>query len=294
MSTGPRSSHKIETRRRVRSAKNGVKEKARESGKPVLTPEAPTTRESAREQLLRTIKRHRPDVLVSLAANVLPLFSKFYRLDAEQHHLMHWWQLRDKNDEKGNRLRAATGGEIMPLFQLERELWRWAESYNLKEEWFLDYALQTLSLWCRYSQSEDFDWAYTQQEPHYSVVDVSSKFKFEYDPWDPKADTWKSFDVKITEEFVRYKHAYHSAMTVSWEPEKKNFARKKREDRHFEWTIDYQIPLEGKTKSKSEIARDAIRHSRLDFSTVEEALKSVASLVDWKLLPSMRGRPKKT
>lgn len=251
---------------------------------------ATTTREDARERLLRAIKRYRPDVLLSLCTNVLPLYKQLYRAGEKQRYLMHWWQLRDLNDEKGHRQERS--GVDAPLFQLERALWRWADIHNLKEEWLLDYGLQTLNRWCE-GGTEDCDWAYTLQGPHYVAVDVPSKFKFEYDPWNPTADTWKSFDLKITEAFLRYKDAYQSAMTASWQAEKEFFAREKREERHFELIIQYQIPLNGKTKSKSEIARDAQRHSRLDFSTVDEAIKSVASLVDWKLLPPRRGRPKR-
>ena len=158
---------------------------------------------------------------------------------------MHWWQLRDLNDRQGNRTLAARGGRNVPLFRLERRLWSWADTYNLKEDWFLDYALQTLSRWCEACEA-DGDWAYELQGPRYVALDVSSKFTFEYDPWDPKGDTWRSFDVKLTEAFLRHKQTYHSAMTVSWEADKKNFAREKREDRHFKWIIDYQIPLKGK------------------------------------------------
>jgi len=293
MSTGPRSSHKIETRRRVRSAKTGVKEKTKESGKPVLTPDAPTTRESARDQLLRTIKRYRPDVLVSLAANVLPLYSKFYRPDVQQHHLLQWWQLRDKNDKKWNRQRAASDGGIMPLFQLERALLHWADSYNLKKEWFLDYALQTLSLWCRLGRSKDLDWAYSLQVPRYVAVDVPSKFRFEYDPWDPTVDTWRSHRKKVTQAFEVARDAYRDTITATLQSGKRSVAREKLEEAHFRWIIDYQIPANGMTKTRREIARGATTSGGVDLATVNEAIKTLASLVDWELPPWKRGRPRK-
>lgn len=294
MSIKLKGARKVRGQRRVSSARTGVKDKGKTSFKPSLLQTDPTTtRDNTRKRLLKAIQHHRPDVLSSLATNVLPLYSKFYRPGAKQHHLMHWWQLRDKNDKEGNRRRAASGGEATPLLQLERTLWRWADSYNLKEEWFLDHALQTLSLWCRHSRGVHLDWAYKLQGPRYVAVDVPSKFRFECDPWNPKADTWRSYKGKLTEEFKEASKAYRKTITATFHSRKQTAAREKLEETHFQWIIDYQIPANGKTKTMSEIARGATTSGGVDPATVNEAIKSLASLVDWELLPSKRGRPRK-
>lgn len=255
--------------------------------------DVPTTRENTRKQLLHAIKRLRPDVLSSLAADVLPLYRKFYRPDVRQYHLMHWWQLRDANDQKWNRLRAASGGEVFPLFHLERALWRWADTYNLKEDWFLDYALQTLRLWCQQGTHEERDWAYSLEGPRYTVVDVPSKFHFEYDPWDPKVDTWKSYKRRLNDSFVSAVDAYSEAITAALLAEKKKIARQTYEEAHYKWIIDCQIPLNKKTKSKSEIAHHASTSGGVDLKTVDEAIKTIAHVVGWTLRPPKRGRPRK-
>jgi hypothetical protein len=257
----------------------------------------PHSRQDARASFLRTIKKHRPDVLESLRRDVWHVHSKLFHPDCgiplNQAILNQSEDTISFNPQSSNwynyffwncRLFSTLGREVLVpdpyqerLVLLKEAISNWAERFQLTDEWCLDYILATLYEWSQSDQPDD--WRCEQRAPLIEG-DPERHFKFEFFAWHVDAEDWASYKKRLNESFNAYLLAYRVHQENSAKSRKIDPARKKRAGMHYFWLVDFHIPQPGaKTLSDTEIAERYDGGSGLDRSTVYEAIHSTASLI---------------
>ncbi|HYE75635.1 MAG TPA: hypothetical protein VEF04_19990, partial [Blastocatellia bacterium] len=154
----------------------------------------------------------------------------------------------------------------------------------------------TLFKWSILAPSRiDIDWLYTTQDPYSGIaasapVEPREPFSFLFHAYRPEQDIWQSYEKGLRDSFEKYVQIYKEHMLSQSSQEQRLTACKNKVPDHFRWLVWYQIPQSDEDKSVLECGEIANKIGR-DSSTVSEAIKQSASIIDLKLRPSRMGRP---
>ncbi len=251
-------------------------------------------------QFLRAIKRIAPEVLSSLASDVLPLYQSVYLSGAEfdRDYLINGFTNEISNGVgSAGRIPIASMPDDLLLersggngfFKLRIAVWRWAKLFHLDGR-VLDFAMRTLKTWNQSSAMEERDWEYGLESP--IILDPQLGFRFEYPQWQPGADTWSSYEKKFDLALSRAKDEYKQKMRLTLKGIKSGKPVGKYKSEHFEWLVYFQ----SKKKDYEEIYEMYKAACNVgSVKTVSKAVKESAMLIDMPLRDTGRkpGRPRK-
>ncbi|MFL6352271.1 MAG: hypothetical protein ACJ74Z_10530 [Bryobacteraceae bacterium] len=200
-----------------------------------------------RSLFLQSVASECPDVLRSLAKNVLPIYRSFQ----DEAHALHWAQ-----DQRS-------------------ELRKWARAYNLRQEWCVEVALQTLHHWVEHSSSLLFvRWSL----PAYVLHQVG--FGFSDAGW--ISGSWSDFEKHIRKRFEAELTKYRLHFKGS--DEKRNL-------RHFNWLALYQCAGLSHRKIADKYAGQT--SAAISEDTVSKGIAAAAALIGLTLRPGSRGPKRK-
>jgi hypothetical protein len=174
---------------------------------------------------------------------------------------------------------------------------RWSTRWNLTSAWCKSHALRTLYFWCESGFTEDWNKAF-EPDLLFGETDTSFEFLYHYPQWDPNVDSWQSYKRNAMQRLINKAeeelNEYGKQMKESM-PGKRLKARnkQKRSEEHFTWLIEYQINgLEIPQIVRRYFDRwiDLGHEKGLDYSTVWEAIHSLANLIELTLRPANRKR----
>jgi hypothetical protein len=293
-------------------------------------PQPPESTLKARELFLQALKRvardfpdsPAADVLPFLARTVLPLYKEAYEegqkyfsdLSAQFSIVLKSWlslkltiALYGDMGEFLEKELAETGIIWIPKSEFERRdaehllrklvelnsaLQEWSATYLMNGDWLYDHALQTINYWCCSDTREEFDWLY-RLEYHQPCNASGELFSFEFFPWFPIDEDWKtSYEKRLDEAYETAKHHYHKKMIAYWHVTKKKrrvrfdgtkgyFARDMRRGiMPFIWLVEYQI----NKLEKMQIAR---KYNNT-HSNIIESLERAADILWISLRPTKR------
>jgi hypothetical protein len=260
-----------------------------------------TLRDDARLEFFRTIKRKKPEIVSSLAQDVLPL----YRLLTEESRRFPilWGHLtlpdRDKAYQEA-------------CLEVAAAILSWSSNWNLAwlrrnvredgteskpaliNEFCLDQTIETLNAWCWHGVPNELDWSYTLTYKSYSTYQVqyftaARIFQFEYPSWPVHADSWKSYEKKLDEAYRAAKKLYHEEQLQFTNVSIIPAAVDKRNPAHFDWLVDYLI----EEMTFAGIARKYGGHEGLSERSVSGAIYSLTDLLGLTLPYRRVGRPPK-
>jgi hypothetical protein len=237
------------------------------------------SRQRAREEFLQSLERCAPEVRLSLAQEVLPLYKRISKslAGATSIDLAMWpgnlsAMARHRNASKENLRHLSVKQHSRSRFELA--LCDWAQRWNLLDPWLFREVLATLKDW--HNSRATTNWA---NIPHKRMVNLDSAFRFEYPPFDAKIDTWKSYE-------RRAKAAFDNAFGNYLDRAKNQTigARKAREHNpyHFDWLVEFQI----NNLSYADIGKKY----GIDPSTVHQTIQSTSFLIELTLRNVRRGR----
>lgn len=265
------------------------------AGKKTKQKTAVGSRDSARIEFFRAIKRRAPAVLLSLKSDVLPLYiatvppeptSEYvivFDLDMLPENLA---EMASRDMVGNDELEKEHLGLFPPLYQpharFELALCKWGKGYHLTDEWIFSEALKTLNLWY-HSRNAD-NWACESEvyAPDVEMYDHEQAFKFTFDPWDAAIDTQAVYKKKIGEVFKARLKDYCERMKES---HGKGKAYDSRTSKHFRWLVDHQI----NGRRYEEIAQSEQDENGMDFRLISEAINPLAKMLGLTLR-SARGR----
>lgn len=179
------------------------------------------------------------------------------------------------------------------LIELKVLLMAWAEKWNLREKWFLDYVLHTLKKLCMEPDTEELDWCYNLQKLMYkqtTAKEIPPPLNFR--PWDMDAgEKWGDYKKECLEMVESLLEDYRNRMQPHISENRrtpKNKIGQKLEEAYYKWLISFQV----KKCSYSNIART----ENMNNSTIRKGIESLADLVGLtlrELTPSEKpGRPR--
>jgi hypothetical protein len=225
------------------------------------------------------IKKIAPEVLSSLAQDVLPVYLKLYRHNEKrkQHYLMEWKYL--DISQLDDRSKAGA------LLDLRRALYQWSNKFLLKDEWCRDAALQTLNVWaCSAKRSNTgLDWAYKPEGA--KVIADELPFTFEYPEWDFNTDSWDSYKKRAMEAIKSDLMRYRDRMIRRASDSGRKPFTEKREALHFEMLAGYHI--QGWTQGEI-----AAKYKYKDGSSIAHIIPKLARRIGLTLRQGW-GRPSK-
>lgn len=251
-------------------------------------------------QFLRAIKRIAPEVVSSLASDVLPLYQSVYLSGTEfdRDYLINSFtkEVTHGVGSAGRMPIANMPDELLierlggnGFFKLRMAVWRWAKLFHLDGR-VLDIAMRTLKAWNQSGTTGELDWAYGLERP--VILDPQLGFSFEYPQWQPGEDTWSSYDKKFELALSRAKQEYKQKMRLTLESIKSGKPVGKYKSEHFEWLVYFQ----SKKKDYEEIYEMYKAACNVgSVKAVSKAVKESARLIDLPLRDTGRkpGRPRK-
>lgn len=268
----------------------------------LLRPESNAQR-AAREQFLQTIKDKAPNVLRSLADDVLPLYKAVYDWERESGKksfdhslsLLSGFAIKDLaspftiiHPESPN----FYGKREKEVKQFQHALRQWAERWHLIDYWFLDVVERTLKRWSQLKALRQLDWSHEGEYTGGFLID--KVISFEFMTWDVETEPWKEYEKRFLEAVKDWLRKYHDEKLRMGLRNKKRIARDKRERSHFVWLVEYQVnELPITSRRGNSIVSGYSGANSLDHTTVSEAINSLASLIGLTLRPLKRGRPRR-
>jgi hypothetical protein len=251
-------------------------------------------------EFLRAIKRIAPEVLSSLASDVLPLYKSVYlsgtAFDREYLYNSFTREITYGVGPAGRMPIASMPDELLVersdgsgFFRLRVAVYRWAKLFHL-DGWVLDIAMRTLKAWYQSETTRDLDWEYGLDRP--VMVNPALGFRFEYPQWQPDADTWSSYEKKLDKALSLAMSEYKRNMLATSKGIKSGRPVGKYKLEHFEWLVYFQV----KEKNYKEIYEQYKTTCNIGSSrAVSKAIKESAMLLDLPLRDTGRkpGRPRK-
>jgi hypothetical protein len=231
----------------------------------------------ARNLFLIAIQEVAPEVLQWLRDQVLPLYN-LKPLDPKLCHV----SLED--------------AKLFLPDELWRELQAWAEKFNLREDWLLEQAIDTLAVWrvCPALTQEPIEWGVYGRGGGYMLPETHEdrRLKFECAGWSPTIERRDKARARIMAEFEAHLGAYLERLGQVAEQARFRQASEKRkrfgddELTHFKWLVSYQV--------RGHSHREIAEKYGVDVRAISNGIKSAAALAGIKLrLPSGVGRPRK-
>jgi hypothetical protein len=257
--------------------------------KPPRVSEYERVKDRARKGLLEAIKRSAPHVLTSLEEKVYPVFKSAYDLNVfeeEDEGDVAWLFVECRLPETA----VAHSLHKNDLVELKRALLRWCERHKLlfDDLWFVSCALVTLRTWCDYGVDGDWDFACVDERA--VGLDDESMFGFVFPDWDPGDDTWRSYEKKLNEKFKSEKDRYRRLREKRLMSKGGSPAQETNSPAHFDWLVEFQI----NGKPFSDASAGPHLNGVVDTTFVREKIMSLAALLNLRLRPAPRGRPRKS
>jgi hypothetical protein len=264
------------------------------------------TRASAREQFLQTVKSRSPEVLASLAKDVLPLYSALCPPNpslrgAEPENTDPSLGIVDpeKTDPSSIDflldLRCSLVFELRPQMldverveELQNRLDTWIAGNWLTGIWCREYAVDTLTHWTYNRLAREPDWCFDSVS-HAVILRKSEPLTLSIRRWDAKGEPWAAYKRRVDERFLAIMHQHRAQEKKAAKDAKKQTATESRTQHHFGWLVDFQV----NRRTMLSIAESSGGRNSTDHSTVREAIKSLASFLDLPLRPTKPGRPTK-
>lgn len=217
----------------------------------------------AQNTFLRTVEIMVPEVLVSLQADVYPVYIATLQ------------QVTGPNEMVWENIQYASEDYCPHLALLKKRLFKWGKTFNLLKTvdyWVLNIALDTLRWWNDYPQIIDKEasenttlWKYPSTA--YYLPDIT-------------APVSSGLDKQNIEEFLKqYKKYIEKQHELAGWPKEKKIS-----DEYFIWFVHYQV--QGMTQQQ--IADKCFRTRE----AVKEALKNISAEIGIPLR-GKRGRPRK-
>jgi hypothetical protein len=254
-----------------------------------------SSRDSARAEFFRAVKRRAPVVLSSLKSDVLPLYIATVPPEPINEHVMvfdlamlpeNLAEMASRDMVGNENLEKEYLGLFPPLYQpnacFELTLCRWGKCYHLTDEWIFSEALKTLNLWYHSSKADDWACESEAYAPDVEMYDHEQAFNFTFDPWDATIDTRASYKKKVGQAFKARLDDYCERMKES---HGKGKAYDNRNQNHFLWLVEHQI----NGRRYEEIAQLEQDENGLDFRRISEAINPLAEMLGLTLRPA-RGR----
>lgn len=238
--------------------------------------ERKNTRDLARETFLQEIKRFTPFVLDDLEKNVLTEYPSVEN-ETDFSYSMSSSYLPDSLSEraKQNCFNFESDYRSLPVerhasIRFQKTLVEWACQYNLIDAWLFREALCTLKRWKRVGF--DADWNYSL-EPKKSYKNGFGLVNFDFEPYKPELETWRSYRNRAGNSFNNFLKNYRQGI----ENEKLDFqAFQKNAETHYKWLIEYQI----RGWNYEEIC---LENGINELARISEAIKPLAHLMDLTL-----------
>jgi hypothetical protein len=180
---------------------------------------------------------------------------------------------------------------VLPCYEMDdqgadRALVRWAASYNLDNDWFLEQASETIKIWlnCPAMTREPLTWcAFSGGSGHrLPESEEERRFVFENIGWSPSQELKEHARTRLRAEFEKYLGAYLERMEVlvtgrgfERTPEKRQ--RTTRDDPllHFRWLVRHLV----QKKSYREIADEYSVYDVLTEDTFYKAIHKTADMI---------------
>jgi hypothetical protein len=260
-----------------------------------------TLRDEARAEFFHTIKRIKPDVLASLANDVLPSHKAF--CDAANFYPICGFQtyVNDGNKPESVRLNMA-----LHSWASRWHLVWWRQSTRSEgfvNEWCLDYAVETLSEWAEKGLPDELDWAFSlDNQKRYRAyradyVFEKIEFHFDFHAWALEAEPWRLYEKKLDEAYKRAKETYRELQLFP--AEMGDFTIQpaiiKRNPAHFDWLVSYQIIdsffAAAWYPTLRDIAQEYGGSQGISPDSISDAVHGLAHLLGFTLRPSRIGKP---
>lgn len=262
-----------------------------------------TLRDDSRLEFFLAIKRKKPEVVYSLANDILPLYRVL--TEKSRYYPIMWGHLCIPDKDKTYQNACADVADALLSWSSRWHL-AWIRrnvrvgdivlKTSLVNEFCLNQAIETLNAWCWFGVPDELDWSYTLTHKSYSSYQVQyllhpKAFRFDYPSWPVDADTWRSYERKLDEAYTEAKRAYREQRLQDAEIGKRFFppAVDKRNPAHFDWLVDYLI----EKLTFAAIARKYGGHEGLSERSVSGAIYSLSELLGLTLPYRRAGRPRK-
>jgi hypothetical protein len=241
----------------------------------------PYAKDRAQDMFLKAIEEHCPEVLQSLAADLLDRCRRldlsdprtFAKVDPrllmamfhEDAHPIFYYESRARFEKTAEESKAAL-----------ESLKEWAANYGLKNfRWFLSRAGQTLQWWVHCEHSSDLDerglvgkrWFF---DSRYYKTEKLPPLGFNFRSFNPLTDSKKEYRAAARAQFKAELDRYLQDKPEYWQ-------HGKREVNHFIWLARHLC----RKDQISEIARS----SKCEWKTVQDGIKTTADLLGIEISP---------
>lgn len=252
------------------------------------------SRDFARIEFFRVIKRHAPAVLSSLESDVLPLYESIsenitvVELATWHEELAEMSRLEFVCDERGEKeYLAPLPVSCHPNARFDIALCKWGKCHHLTDKWIFSEALKTLEAWQRSGPSGDWACARDEYQPDVEMYEDERAFHFTFDPWDAASDTRASYKKKVRESFKAWLDDYCERTEESHGDDDKAYDSRKAV--HFVWLVEHQI----NGLRYEDIAQKYQDEKGLEIGQISEAVTRLANMIGLTLRPARRRSAKK-
>jgi hypothetical protein len=240
-------------------------------------------KDRAQDLFLTAIEDHCPEVLQSLAADLLDTWRRLNLPDLGRPEDL-YSLMQDLSHPGAQPIFICSRPDDETLRQLnaaQESLKKWAENYGLENsKWFLSRAGQTLQWWAYRERSADPD----DRDPigrrwivyvRYYTAERFPPFGFKFRSFNPIADSKKEYRKAAITQFGAELDHYLENKPEHWR-------HGKRDEDHFIWLAKRLC----RKNSISEIARSA--KPKRTWKTVQEGIQTVAELLGIEIPPDQR------
>lgn len=232
-----------------------------------------------RLEFFEWIENNVPVILLFLKNKVLPIYNKMLgkniateKTNNNRSHYLDWDYIKHANKDYYS--------ELVPLKDILNE---WSAKYNLFDDWIMEAALGTITVWDPKAPSDDkLYWAHTPHimyAPPFSRKDL--RINFHHSGWNPFKLPWEQAKTVIVNDFKQfleeeyYKESSKLLTNAGIEPP----MDKDEMQKQLKWLIDYQVHNKSYTDICNEESDNRLNGEIVDNTTIINGVTSMAELI---------------